>query len=475
MADAIAHDDARPRWARLAIGWGVPLILLATLAGLLSLPHDLSLAARLALFAFGGATILWTTSALDTAYVAFGAVLFLVLVGAVPQDVLFGSLSASVIWLLIGTFVISAAFQETGLAARVSAAIARGGTTVGGMCWRLTFGLIPLAFVIPSTSGRAAIMVPMFQKLSGAADDRRAVRALALLIPSVILVSTIGSLVGAGSHLIANDLLQRVADTQIGFGRWALYGLPFAIVASMLTCFVVGRLFLDGDLRRQPLQLDDDAPDRLSGAEWRTIVVTLVMMALWMTEGLHPFSIALVAMAGAFVLTTPWVGVIGWKQGIDAVSWSLIIFVGAALVLGNTLIDTGAARWLIGLMIGASGLRGADGQIVVLAGLILVSLTSHLYFTSHTARVAALLPPLLLLGQSFGAAPAAIAFVGSIGMDYCLTFPVSSKALLLFEDLGDDAWAPSDLLKLSAIMLPVHAALMVAFYYAWWRPLGLAL
>ena len=467
----MSDRSAARHWAAIAL----PLVLIAVLGWLVTLPADLSTAARFALFAFGAATILWTTSSLNTAYVAFGAVLFLVLVRAIPEDTLFASLDSDVVWLLIGTFVISAAFEKTGLAARATAAIARGQTTVGGMCWRLTFGIVPLAFVIPSTSGRAAIMLPMFRSMADAAQEKRVVRALALLVPSVILLSTVGSLVGAGSHLIANDLLERVTGTRIGFGRWALYGLPFALAASAMTCFVIGRMFLDADLRKQRLEVPADAPKKIGSGEWRTIAVTVVMMGLWVTEGLHPFGIALVAMLGAFVLTSPRIGVIGWKEGIDAVSWSLIIFVGAALVLGNTLIDTGAAQWLIKSMMAATGLASAGSGIVVLAALVIVSVTSHLYFTSHTARTAALLPPLLLLGGTLGATPAALAFVATVGMDYCLTFPVSSKALLLFEDIGQETWDPADLFKLSLVLMPLYALLMAAFYFAWWRPLGLTL
>ncbi|RYY15849.1 MAG: hypothetical protein EON55_05535 [Alphaproteobacteria bacterium] len=294
-------------------------------------------------------------------------------------------------------------------------------------------------------------------------------------MPAVIVVSTAGSLVGAGSHLVANDILHRASGDRIGFGRWALYGLPFAVAMSAATCWVVEHMFLDGDLRRRELVLETDAPARLTGPEWRTIAVTAAMIALWVTEGLHPFGIALVALLGGFVLTTPKLGVMSWKKGIKSVKWNLILFVGAALVLSGALVDTGAADWLIRRMIDFSGLSSAEAPIVVLAALLAMSLTAHLYFTSHTARVAALLPPLLVLARSLDLQAPAVAFIVTVGMDYCLTFPVSSKALLLFGGAEDAAWTPKDLLKLTAVLLPLYALLMVAFYYGYWRPLGLSL
>lgn len=152
-----------------------------------------------------------------------------------------------------------------------------------------------------------------------------------------------------------------------------------------------------------------------------------------------------------------------------------MIFVGAALVLGQALIETGAAEWLIDQAFRASGLSDGGPSGMVLLGLALVTLTSHLYMTSHTARAAALIPGLLYLGGALDLNPAAVMFIGTVGMDYCLTFPVSSKALLMFQESDRETWAPADLLRLSAVLLPLHAALMVAFYYGWWRHVGLAL
>lgn len=460
---------------REALRYGLPLGLLAVLAVAVWWPDGLDLPARLALFAFGGATILWTTSTLSTAMVALGSVLFLVLTRAIPDGKLFGALSSDVVWLLIGTFIISAAFTETGLAARLGSVAARGETSVAGACWRLTAGIVPLAFVIPSTSGRAAIMLPLFRTLVKGDDQRRIGRALALLIPSVILVSTAGSLVGAGSHLVADDLLHRATGQRIGFMRWALYGLPFAIAASVLTCIAVTRLFLDGEERKRRIELEAADRGALSGEEWRTLVVSVVMIGLWVTQGLHPFGIAFVAMLGGFALTVPWMGVLTWKTGIGAVNWSLILFVGAALTLSGALIDTGAADWLVKRSIALSGLSSTDSPAWALIGLVFVTATSHLYFSSHTARMAALLPPLLVLGKSMHLDAVALTFIVSAGIDYCLTFPVSSKALLLFEQADEASWTPADLLKLSAVMLPVYAVLIVGFYYGYWRPLGLEL
>ncbi len=471
---------ASPGRRQPSVQWilrAVPVLVLATGLGLaLAVPADLAREARVALFAFGLAVIFWSFTPVNAAYVALGAVLVAVLGSAVEQDELFEALAADVIWLMIGAFFLGAAVLQTGLADRMTRAVAARARDVNQMFWLVTLMLLPLTFLIPSTSGRAAVALPVFRSLTEAAADPKVSRALALLIPTVILVSTIASLVGAGSHLVAVDLLDETSDDTIGFLEWMLYGAPFGVAAAFVSAFVVMRQFLTRAERRRPLRpFEDEGPRPFSRAETITLAVVVGMVGLWSSEAVHGFEVATVAVLGAFVLTLPGLGVLTWKAGLQAVSWNLVVFVGAALVLGEALIETGAAEWLIGGIFRLSGVGDGGSVFLVLVAVTLITLTSHIYLTSHTARAAALVPPLLYLALSLQLSPKAMMFIGTVGMNYCLTFPVSSKALLMFGDLGDDTWRPSDLLKLSAVLLPVHAVLMVAFYYGWWRHVGLSL
>lgn len=469
------QNSVSTRKFRWVVDAAIP-VALVTIAGIgVLLPGSLLPPARIALFAFLLAAILWSTTTMSADYVALATMLLLVLSGGIPQDQLFDALASDVVWLMIGAFVLGGAVQKTGLAARLTQFVIVHARTVEGVFWLLTTVLIPLSFLVPSTSGRAAVTMPVFRSLAAATSDRRIVRALAILIPTIILVSTIVALVGAGSHLIANDLLQQIAQTQISFTQWAMYGLPFGLVASYLSCWVIMRLFLNQRQLRQPLHVSSGDRKPLSPAEGKTLVVVLAMMALWLTEQWHGLEIATVTVAGAVFLTMPGLGVLKWKEGLKSVSWSLIIFVGAALVLGRALIDTGAAKWIIDQIFSVSGIVGTESRPLILVMLALISLTSHLYMTSHSARAAALVPALLYLANSLKLNPIAVMFISTVGMDYCLTFPVSSKALLMFQELEGATYQPADLLRLSAVLIPAHLGLMVLFYFGYWQWIGLAL
>jgi anion transporter len=463
----------RFRWVVDAI---MPLALTITASVGVMLPPSLPTQARWSLWAFTFAVILWSTTRINAAYVGLAAVLVLVVAGGAPQEKLFDALASDVIWLMIGAFVLGGAVQKTGLAHRLTGAVVERAHTVRGTFWLLTTALIPLTFLIPSTSGRASVVLPVFHSIADAADDQRITRALALLMPTIILVATVSTLIGAGSHLVANDLLHQIAEQRISFTQWAIYGLPFGIAASYISCWTVLKLFLDPGRRGRELKMQVGAKRKpLSIAEWKTLAVAGVMVFLWVSESGHGLEIATVAVASALALTLPGFGVLGWKDGLKSVSWNLIVFVGAALALGRSLIDSGAARWIIDSLFALSGIARTNSTLIALLTLAFISLTSHIYMTSHTARAAALIPGMLYLAASLELNPVAVLFISTVGMDYCLTFPVSSKALLMFQELETETYQPSDLLRLSAVLLIVHLVLMVAFYYGYWRWIGLEL
>lgn len=222
--------------------------------------------------------------------------MLLILSGGSDQEALYEALESDVIWLMIGAFVLGGAVQQTGLAARLTQLVVTQARTIGSVFWLLTTMLIPLSFMIPSTSGRAAVVIPVFRSIANAADDRRITRAMALLMPTVILVATISTLIGAGSHLIANDLLDEIADVKLSYAQCALYGLPFGIVASYISCWVIMCLFLDKNHLNRQLQIPQQKQKPFSKAERTTLIVVLVMVALWLTESWHGLEIATVTV-----------------------------------------------------------------------------------------------------------------------------------------------------------------------------------
>lgn len=194
-----------------------------------------------------------------------------------------------------------------------------------------------------------------------------------------------------------------------------------------------------------------------------------------MTESIHGFDIAFTTMVGAILIMTPNYGIISWKQGMNSVSWNLIVFVAAATALGKVLVDTGIVKWIENEILSVLHLFiGAPDWLIVLI-ILLVTVTSHLYITSHTTRAIVFIPGLLLFAETIGVNPATVAFISLIGMNYCVTVPVSSKALLLFYEEGEISYEASNLVKISAVLMPIYILVMMIFYFSYWQWTGMYL
>ncbi|MEY9489125.1 sodium-dependent dicarboxylate transporter 2/3/5 [Streptomyces calvus] len=451
-----------------------------SLCALLAVPGNfpgLSGEARLTLVVFALATCAWIGTPIDDTYIALGAGLALTVTGVISSDTLFGTLGDSTVWLLICAFVLAAAVARTGLAGRAAAFLVGGARTVRQLTHLTTAALVVTAFAVPATSGRAALALPVFLALAKAlADRRRLVVMLALLFPTVILLSAVATLIGAGAHLITVSVLWEAAGERVGFTEWLLLGLPLAVVSSHLAAEVVLLTTTRRADREGPVHITAEEIQRHSDrpvtgpwtqAEKRCALLLATVVALWCSEPLHRVSPAMVALIGAVVAASPALGTVRLKDALKTVPWSLLLFMAATMAMGVALAESGAAQWLVG------GLPSAVTPVMFLAVVIAVSTAAHLVLQSRSARSSVLVPLVVAAAVGAGVNPVAAALASTAAAGFCHTLPASAKPVTLFADIpGTPTYTPRDLLRLSAVLAPLTAALVLLFAVAVWPLLG---
>src|SRR4051812_10918868 len=434
--------------------------------------------AKISLFAFLSAMTLWITTKIPAGFVAISLIMFIVIMGAEDPSLLYDSLSEEVVWLMVGSFIVGEAVKQSQLAERLTGFILRKCHKKSNVLLGVSSILFASVFFIPSTSGRAALSMPIIQQLSVKFSAKEQ-KVLAILAPVIILMSTSATLIGAGSHLIGIGLLESTVDQTISFSRWFILGVPFAIVISLVSLVIIKWiLWPKNELgKKENVQIEEKMMVKrpLNGKEKKIIILISFLIVGWMTERIHGFDIAFITMIGAILVMTPNYGIISWKQGMKSVSWNLIVFVAAATALGKVLVDTGAVKWIETKMLNVLYLFvGAPEWLIVLI-ILLLTVSSHLYITSHTTRAIVFIPSLILFSETIGVNPSTVVFLSLIGMNYCVTVPVSSKALLLFYEEGEISYDASNLLKLSAFLMPLYILIMMLFYFSYWQWMGLHL
>jgi solute carrier family 13 (sodium-dependent dicarboxylate transporter), member 2/3/5 len=447
---------------------------------------DLTTSAAITMIVFAVAVWLWIFTGIDDTYVALGAAATLTVVGVIDADALFATLGDDIVWLLLSAFVIAAGVASSGLATRGAAFLVTGAHTPRTLMHLVTAALVVTAFAVPSTSGRAALVLPVFVAIATVLADRpRIVRALALLFPTVILLSAVASLLGAGAHLITSEIVATATGDGFDFATWMILGLPLAMVSSHAAAELVLRLFTTAQDRQESLTItaedigahsETPVTGPFTTAESRAALLLVVVMALWCTEPLHGIHPAVVALLGALVATSPRYGSIRLAPALKTVPWPLLLFMAATLSIGTALTTSGAADWLATTAFGPLTAQGAGAGPLFVVVAVVVSTAAHLVIQSRSARSAVLIPVVVALAPTVGVDPLAAAFISTAAAGFCHTLPSSAKPVTLFSSVpGVPTYTSRDLLRLSALLGPLSAVLVLLFAWFVWPLLGMPL
>lgn len=462
------------------------VVLAAGITALAVFGPDASGSAVPTLAVFAVAVWFWVFTDVDDTFVALSAAVVLTVVGITDADALFGSLGDDTMWLLIAAFIIAYAVSESGLATRAAAFVLTGARGPRTLVHLITIALVATAFAVPATSGRAALTLPVFLVLARVLADRPAlVRMLALLFPTVILLSAVASLIGAGAHLITSQLLTTGGYEGFDFASWMIVGLPLALVSSHLAAELVLWLFTTAEerargLRFGPEEFDDAGAGHVRGPltvhQSRTALLVIAMVALWSTESLHGAPPALIALIGALVVTSPRYGGVGLGDAVKKIPWSLLLFMAATVTLGHALGISGAADLLASVALAPVPESGAAAGVVFVVAVVVISALSHLVIQSRSARSAVLAPIVISLAPGVGVSPVAAALLSTAAAGLCHTLPSSAKPVTIFAGVsGVPTFDRRDLLRLSAWLTPLMCVVFLVFAIWVWPALGLPL
>jgi di/tricarboxylate transporter len=315
--------------------------------------------------------------------------------------------------------------------------------------------------------------------LSAAIGHPQVTRALSIHIPTIVLLSAAGSLIGAGAHIVAVDMIREI-DREPGEPRdpmnfldWTILGLPFAVASCLIATFVILRMFLDRTQRAMAVtEVERPVSPPLDVRERLVLALVALTVALWLTQSWHGIEITIVTIAASIAITA--MSGTRLKETLKSVDWNLLLFIAGASLLGEALIDNKAAE---GLLKGMTSFNSdvARHPVLVVAFVSLIALLGHLVVTSRTARATALIPLLALPFAQLGYNGEALIVLTAIATGYCLTLTISAKSLLIYSEAGANVFSHGDLFRLSVFLLPFHLILAIVFATLIWPLLGMPL
>lgn len=444
------------------------MIALFLIALVWTVPQDLSDKGRIVVSVLILAIAGWTMTKIGDTIIAVAAVVTLIAADVIDSDVLYTSLGHELIWLLLAAFVIAAVFRASGLVEPLLLSGLGTSISVTRLFYSLTAAIAATALFIPSTSARAALLLPVFLELASRVRSRPIIRALALLFPTIILLSASGSLIGAGAHILAADVLAEKADRSVDYVGWLGLAMPMALLSSFVAATIILHAFLSPPLRRRRLSMT--SPSRLprDGRSYAIIATLVVTVLLWMTEPWHGVGMGVVALAGACVMLKVAGPLLRVKDAFKTVEVELIVFLAVTFTFAEAITKADVDDWLAHYFKSAVPGLFSAGEGWLMAAVALIALLSHLIITSRTARAAVLIPAIVLPLGELGADMTTLVMVTIVGTGLCQTMSASAKPVAIFSNAPIATYNSGNLLGLSMLLLPMMFALIMAFALFVW-------
>ncbi|MGB0904244.1 MAG: SLC13 family permease, partial [Mangrovicoccus sp.] len=306
---------------------------------------------------------LWSTAILPNYMASLVLFCALLIPGLAEPSTVFAGFTSTAMWLIVAGFVIGAAIRTTGLGQRIGAAVA---PHLSKSYTALIAGLVILGallgFLMPSSMGRATVLMPLGLALADAlglapgSKGRTGVAvttAMAATMPSfAILPANVPNMVLIGAS--ENILGIHISYTDYLALHYPILGLGKAALMTWLLL----RLFpVDQEIAAQ----NSAEPAPPSPAQTRLLVMLLAVLALWATDRIHGVSPAWIGLAAATLLLMPRVGFVRPDEFRQAVDFPTLLFIGGVLAMGTVVSASGLGETLAPLVIGALPLSpGAD-------------------------------------------------------------------------------------------------------------------
>jgi anion transporter len=484
-----------------ALKWGGLAAALAALLVIVMLPTPAGLpyAGQLMLGILAFAVIIWMTEALDYAVssVVIGGLMVFLLAYA-PEvgktagkamgtgnalNIMLSGFSNSAVALVAAACFIAAAMTATGLDRRIALVVlskvdarARTNHIVIGA---IVVGFL-LAFIVPSTTARAACLMPiMLGFVLAFKVDKRSRFAGLLVITAAQTASiwNIGIKTAAAQNMVAVGFIEKQLHTTITWTDWFVAGAPFSALMTIALYFIMTRMMkpemeeIEGGQATIREQLRSIGPTTLR--EWKLLALTLVLLGFWATEKvLHDFDTSSTTIAAIGLMLLPGVGVMDWKESQRGFPWGTVMLFAVGISVGTALLRTNAAAWLANLIVTNLGLQNASAfTILMLLSLFLIVI--HLGFASATALASTMIPivmSVLAAVQTPG--------INIVGMTMLLQFVVSFGFILPVNApqnmiaYGTDTFDARDFIRTGLVITAVAMVLLVVFSLTYWPWMG---
>lgn len=344
--------------------------------------------------------------------------------------------SNSVIWLILGGFFLAEGMRKTGVDQDVFRLLAsRFEPRPDRVLLSVMLATCIASMLMSNTATTAMMVATMAPVLARAGDQSPFGKTILLGIPAAAAVGGMGTIIGSPPNAIAVEAINTsgLLPYSIGFLDWMIFGVPLAIILTLLMWVALLRKYQPGtapldisDLLAEPEQSErlviTSANEKkeislIDGNRLRkriVIVTLLITLLLWLTGRVHGIPPA--AVSGLPIIVFTMVSIITGED-VRALPWDTLMLVAGGLSLGLAIQDTGISAYFIEQMA-----QWSFNPILLLPTFALLTVVLS-NIMSNTAAATILIPVALLWP---GVHPAILPITIGLAASCALYLPVST-------------------------------------------------
>jgi len=314
-------------------------------------PPALSIAAMQALGLLAWAICAFVGQVYDDYIVALIMAVGWIVLGIVPLEIAFATFHSRTWWLLVGALGLGAGVARSGLLKRSTLLMLRlMPPSYLGQTLALFLTGVVFCPAIPSVTAKVSITGKFIPGLAGAMGFGERSKESAGLFLAMYLGFVLAApmyMTATSTNLFLIELLPPLEVSRMSWGFWLTAALPPVLFAAMLGYLALLMLFQPkgpASADRAVVVAELQALGPLTRPEKVILLVLLLALILWITEGWHGQQPAAVALAALTVLLAT--GTVDRKTFHTEIGWSSLIFLGIILNLGQVFPRLGIDKFL---------------------------------------------------------------------------------------------------------------------------------
>jgi len=303
--------------------------------------------------------------------------------------------SNSVIWLMLGGFVIAEAMQKVGLDKTLfKLTISKFGSKPRNVLLGIMLVTAIFSMIMSNTATTAMMIAAVLPFIHTLDKNAPFSKALLIGIPAAASLGGMGTIIGSPPNAIAVDALNN-HGIAFGFLEWMIIGFPIAIILVLIFWFFLINKFVPkvttidlGFLK----EIDKTTNSKLFIIKRKIVLgVLLLTLTLWLTGNLHGIPASAVSLLPIMLLTM--LGIVTGND-IRKLPWDTLMLVAGGLSLGLAIQETGLALYYVNLL---NNYNLNFYMLVVVFSLLTIILSN---FMSNTATTTILIPIAIILVSS---------------------------------------------------------------------------